>query len=60
LLLDEVTSALDEASEKEICENIMALSGQFTIVAITHRPAWKKIASRVYNVADGSVKRVKA
>jgi ATP-binding cassette, subfamily C, bacterial len=59
LLLDEVTSALDEASEKEICENIMALSGQFTIVAITHRPAWKKIAGRVYNVADGSVKRVK-
>jgi ATP-binding cassette, subfamily C, bacterial len=60
LLLDEVTSALDEASEAEICENITALAGKFTIVAITHRPAWKAIASRVYSVSEGAVKRVKA
>ena len=55
LLLDEVTSALDDASEAEICENIKMLSGQFTIVAITHKPAWAKIANRVYKVSGGRV-----
>ena len=58
LLLDEVTSALDDASEAEICENIKLLAGQFTIVAITHKPAWKLIADRIYNVSGGKVERV--
>ena len=59
LLLDEVTSALDEATEAEICENIMELSGKFTIVAITHRPAWTRIARNIYRVSEGQVDRVK-
>ena len=59
LLLDEVTSALDDASEAEICENIKMLAGQFTIVAITHKPAWKLIADRIYNVSGGKVERVR-
>lgn len=58
LLLDEVTSALDDASEAEICENIKLLAGQFTIVAITHKSAWKLIADRIYNVSSGKVERV--
>lgn len=57
LLLDEVTSALDDASEAEICENILSLSGKFTIVAITHKSAWKQIADRIYYVSDGHVER---
>ena len=58
LLLDEVTSALDDATEAEICENIMQLSGKFTIIAITHRPAWTRIATRLYRVLDGHVELV--
>ena len=50
LLLDEVTSALDEVTEAQICNNIGELAGQLTIVAITHRPAWKKVASKVYQI----------
>jgi ATP-binding cassette, subfamily C, bacterial len=53
LLLDEVTSALDDASESEICQNIQALSGSLTIVAITHKPAWTLIADRVYRISKG-------
>ncbi|MDE2386015.1 MAG: ABC transporter ATP-binding protein [Alphaproteobacteria bacterium] len=53
LVLDEVTSALDEATEAEICANIQALLGRLTIVAITHRPAWTRVATKVYAVADG-------
>jgi len=53
LLLDEVTSALDEKTEEEICNNVKALSGSLTILAITHRPAWRKIAHRIYKISGG-------
>ena len=59
LLLDEVTSALDDASEAEICKNILSLSGKFTIIAITHKPAWTQIADRIYRVSGGRVERQK-
>jgi len=60
LLLDEVTSALDEATEAEICANIADLRGQLTIIAITHRPAWTRVASKIYAVADGKAVERKA
>jgi len=53
LVLDEVTSALDEESELAICKNVKALGSGYTIVVITHRPAWKRIADQVYEVNDG-------
>ncbi|MGE3873377.1 MAG: ABC transporter ATP-binding protein [Parvibaculaceae bacterium] len=55
LILDEVTSALDPKTEKEICENITALSGRYTTVAITHRPIWAEIATQLYKVERGSI-----
>jgi ATP-binding cassette subfamily C protein len=55
LILDEVTSALDPETERAICENITALSGQYTTVAITHRPIWAEIASQLYKVERGSI-----
>ena len=58
LLLDEVTSALDDVTEAEICRNIQELAGKFTIIAITHRPAWTTIAARLYRVAEGRVELV--
>jgi len=58
LILDEVTSALDPGTEQEIIGNIAALSGKYTIVAITHRPAWTAIADRLYDVSRGKVTRV--
>ena len=58
LLLDEVTSALDDATEAEICQNILDLTGKFTIVAITHKPAWTRIASNIYHVAGGKVEKI--
>ncbi len=58
LILDEVTSALDEDTEAEICRNITGLGSEYTIVAITHRPAWKEIASKLYRVTDGRAEPV--
>ena len=55
LILDEVTSALDPESEEAICRNIKALSRDYTIIAITHRPAWAEIATAIYEVEAGTV-----
>jgi len=53
LILDEVTSAMDPQSEIEICQNIKQLSGQTSVLAITHRPALLEIADRIYKIEDG-------
>jgi ATP-binding cassette subfamily C protein len=59
LILDEVTSALDPATERDICKRISSLREDFTIVAITHRPRWISIATRLYNVAEGAVTEIR-
>ena len=58
LVLDEVTSALDPVTEKEICANILGLREIFTIVAITHRPVWTSVAGVLYQVEGGRVVKV--
>ncbi|MGB7205539.1 MAG: ABC transporter ATP-binding protein [Anderseniella sp.] len=60
LILDEVTSALDPETEASICANAKALAGDYTIIAITHRPAWAEIADRLYKVEGGSVSQIKS
>ncbi|HET6592803.1 MAG TPA: ABC transporter ATP-binding protein [Thermohalobaculum sp.] len=55
LILDEVTSALDPDTEREIVANIRTLRGATTIIAITHRPAFLGIADRVYELSDGQI-----
>lgn len=55
LVLDEVTSALDPDTEAEIVDNIAGLRGGYMIIAITHRPAWTRIADRLYRVSEGRV-----
>ncbi|SNB63258.1 ATP-binding cassette, subfamily C [Arboricoccus pini] len=52
LILDEVSSALDPATEAEICANVRGLTGERTIIAITHRPIWLEMADRVYMIGQ--------
>jgi ATP-binding cassette, subfamily C, bacterial len=55
LILDEVTTALDPATEAEICETLGNLRGQVTVVAISHQPAITKVSDIVYRIQDGVV-----
>ncbi len=55
LILDEVTSALDPATEAGIVSNIRNLARVFTIIVITHRDAWVEVADRLYEVRSGRV-----
>ena len=54
LLLDEVTSALDAATEQIVLERITALPGK-TCIAVTHRPAALELASHVIEVSEAGM-----
>jgi ATP-binding cassette subfamily C protein len=60
LILDEVTSALDPETERDIIRNIRALRGRMTVISITHRPAFLEVADRVYELAEGHVSETRA
>src|SRR5690606_18340136 len=55
LLLDEVTTALDPATERSICETLSALAGQVTIVAISHQTAMRDVADAIVRLEHGRV-----
>lgn len=55
LILDEVSSALDAATEAEILETIKALKGSCTILCVTHRLAMAEASDRILVVKGGRV-----
>jgi ATP-binding cassette, subfamily C, bacterial len=60
LILDEATTALDPATEIEICRTFRRLAGERTILAIAHQPRIAEIADLVVEVAGGSARVVSA
>jgi len=54
LILDEPTSALDRDSEAAICETLQQLSGEYTILAISHQTALMEAADRAYRMQNGN------
>ncbi len=54
LLLDEVTSSLDEVTEERVLRNLRALPGR-TCLCISHRPAALTLCDRVIRVEDGKI-----
>ncbi len=52
LLLDEVTSSLDEATEAQVLRNLRALTGR-TCLCISHRPAAMEVCDRVVRLEKG-------
>jgi ATP-binding cassette, subfamily C, bacterial len=60
LILDEATTALDPATEIEICRTLRRLAGQRTILAISHQPRIAEIADLVVEVSDGTARVMSA
>lgn len=58
LLLDEPTTALDRATEQEICDTLDALRGDITILAISHQPAIRAICDRVLQLSEGVLSEI--
>ena len=59
LLLDECTSALDEATEQKVLQRLKALPER-TCIAVTHRPAAIALCDWRLEVLDGKITAVKA
>lgn len=53
MLLDEVTSALDQETEKQVLQNLMRRG--VTCIVTTHRPSVLNHCARAYRVHDGQV-----
>ena len=60
LILDEATSALDHESEDAIRRTLENLTGQLSILAISHNRAMVHAASRVYYLRAGTARLVDA
>jgi ATP-binding cassette subfamily C protein len=50
LIFDEATSSLDATSEQEICNTILSLRGNHTVLCASHRPALIKAADHVIDL----------
>lgn len=55
LFLDEASSALDEATERDILEHIRAIANEVTVVAITHREKIIGADDTIVRMSDGHV-----
>jgi ATP-binding cassette subfamily C protein len=55
LILDEATSGLDPTSEAAVCDTLLHLRGELTILAISHQTALVKIADKAYRLQEGKI-----
>jgi ATP-binding cassette subfamily C protein len=55
LILDEATSALDPMNERKILDTIQGLSGQLTVLVISHRESAVRDADLIHVMEDGRV-----
>ena len=56
MLLDEVTSALDYDTERQVLKNLTGRG--VTCIVATHRPSVLSLCARVYKVSDGTLRQL--
>ena len=60
LVLDEVTTSLDPVTEREICQTLASVSGEVTVLSISHQPAMTEVADMVLHIRDGRLHLVES
>ena len=58
LILDEITSALDDRTEKKIIESIMENNEDQTILLITHNKSLLKYCNYAYSIENKNIKEI--
>ncbi len=58
LVLDEITSALDAESERQIVETLKKMHGTKTILMISHKNTTLTFCDRVFSLQDGKITEV--
>ncbi len=56
LIMDESTSALDNATEREVVSEIQKLKGSITLIVIAHRMSTIEHCDRIYLLENGKIK----
>ncbi|MBF0269922.1 MAG: ATP-binding cassette domain-containing protein [Alphaproteobacteria bacterium] len=56
VLFDEANSSVDSVGDRYIRSAIETLKGNCTLVLITHRPTYAKLANRVFELVDGRLR----
>ena len=54
MIMDESTSALDQATEKEVSDEIMQLKGKKTIIIVSHRRELLKDCDYIYDLDNNN------
>jgi ATP-binding cassette, subfamily B, bacterial PglK len=57
LLLDEMTSALDAASERKVIDTLLGLGEAHTILIVTHRREPLEICDVIFRIQNGELRR---
>ncbi|TAN46524.1 MAG: ATP-binding cassette domain-containing protein, partial [Rhodospirillales bacterium] len=57
VLFDEANSSVDSVGDKYIRNAIETLKGNCTLVLITHRPSYTKLADRTFELFDGRLRQ---
>ena len=57
LILDEVTSALDDKNEKEILNTIKVIKGSKTIIMISHKESFLRYCDNVYRLENTKLRK---
>ena len=58
ILMDEITSNLDEATELKILDELIALKGSKTIIFVTHRKKLLSICDKVYKMENKNIQLI--
>lgn len=53
LLLDEITAALDEETERGVCATLRQLAGSMTIIAVSHQAEMARVADHTCRLRNG-------
>ncbi len=59
LILDEITSSLDEKNEKEIFRSIFEIMKDKTIIISIHKDVIDDLADEIYDIENGNFKKIK-
>ena len=59
MILDEATSSLDSATEKQVLENLRKLTDK-TVIIVTHRPAALEICDRILSFTENGIEETKS
>ncbi len=58
LIMDESTSALDDATEREIVQEVQKLKGSNTIIVIAHRLSTLEYCDYIYEIKNGEINQI--